>query len=276
MEVSRRSFRLSSCLKRWISDHRPRNFCFWLYSALTAPARRGKELIVSKFRQLGRCRTSLVAHQQRRRDLPVAVVGGMHVDHELAKRALHAGEPALEHDERAPESFAAVSKSMKPSASPSSKCCFGWKHNCAWRRSGDARHCRAHPCRPAPRHSANSDAASVALSSAENFFSSASIAGIAALRRRPRPSAFAPPPRPRSSSRRRSPSRPRCGAPAGFSAFWTSPRRFSSSAISVAGIADSPRRASARSKAGGVRDSFDVVHGGRSREELARRARAIW
>ena len=30
---------------------------------------------------------------------------------------------------RAPESFAAVSKSISPSASPSSKCCFGWNVN---------------------------------------------------------------------------------------------------------------------------------------------------
>ena len=46
------------------------------------------------------------------------------------ERALEAGERALQAPRSArPTAFAAVSKSMRPSASPSWKYCFGWKSN---------------------------------------------------------------------------------------------------------------------------------------------------
>ena len=41
----------------------------------------------------------LVAHQQRRRDLGIAVLAGLQIEHELAKRALEPGQLALQDDE---------------------------------------------------------------------------------------------------------------------------------------------------------------------------------
>ena len=54
----------------------------------------------------------LVAHQQRRLHLGVAVLGRVQVEHELAERALEPRELALQHGEAAPDSLAARSKSI--------------------------------------------------------------------------------------------------------------------------------------------------------------------
>jgi len=57
------------------------------------------KLIITKFWQLRRTKHHLVAHQQRRRDFGIAVLGRMHVEHELRERAVEPRETALQHHE---------------------------------------------------------------------------------------------------------------------------------------------------------------------------------
>ena len=57
--------------------------------------------------------------------------------------------PPFRTTKREPESFAAVSKSIRPRASPISKCCLA-PAGCADCRSGGARRCRSRRRRPAP------------------------------------------------------------------------------------------------------------------------------
>src|SRR6266566_1866009 len=57
------------------------------------------ELIITKFRQLRRTEHHFVAHQERRRDFGVAVLGRMHIEHELPERAFEPCEAALQHHE---------------------------------------------------------------------------------------------------------------------------------------------------------------------------------
>src|SRR5262249_21144794 len=57
------------------------------------------ELIITKFWQLRRAEHRLVAHQERRRDFSVTVLGRVHIEHELPERALEPREAALQHHE---------------------------------------------------------------------------------------------------------------------------------------------------------------------------------
>ena len=57
------------------------------------------ELVVRELRQLRRAEHRLVAHQERRRHLRVAVLARVQVEHELPERPLQPGELALEHHE---------------------------------------------------------------------------------------------------------------------------------------------------------------------------------
>jgi hypothetical protein len=80
------------------------------------------ELILRKFRQLRRPEHRLVAHQQRRRDLRVAVLGRVEVEHELTQRPFQPRElPPQHHEPRARQPGGCL-ESIRPMASPSSKC----------------------------------------------------------------------------------------------------------------------------------------------------------
>jgi hypothetical protein len=48
---------------------------------------------------LGGTKHNFVAHQERRRDLSVAVLGRMHVEHELPEGTFEPRETALQYDE---------------------------------------------------------------------------------------------------------------------------------------------------------------------------------
>ncbi len=88
------------------------------------------ELILGELRQLCRAEHRLVAHQQRRIDLRVAESRRrVQVEHEGGERALQPRQAPFNTTKRAPEIFAAVSKSIRPNASPISKCCFGLNEN---------------------------------------------------------------------------------------------------------------------------------------------------
>ncbi len=58
-----------------------------------------KKQILTKFRQLPSTKKRIVAHQKRRLDFQITVLGGVQVEHELAERALEPGKLALEHGE---------------------------------------------------------------------------------------------------------------------------------------------------------------------------------
>ena len=58
----------------------------------------GPELVILEFRQLARAEHHVVAHQQRRIDLGIAMLVGVEVEHELPDRALQPRQPLLQHD----------------------------------------------------------------------------------------------------------------------------------------------------------------------------------
>jgi hypothetical protein len=58
-----------------------------------------RKLVVAKLRQLRGPEHRLVAHQQRRVDLGVAVLAGVQVEHEVGQRALQPCQRALQHHE---------------------------------------------------------------------------------------------------------------------------------------------------------------------------------
>ena len=124
----------------------------WLANPIAAD---GPELIILELRQLRRAEHHLVAHQDRRAHLGVAVLGRVQVEHELGERALEPREAA-----------SSAPRSARPTAWPRSRNPSGRAlrrgRNAAWartrsrasRRTCGARHCRARPCRPAPRRAA--------------------------------------------------------------------------------------------------------------------------
>ena len=57
-----------------------------------------KKLIVGELRQLGGAEHGVVAHQERRIDLGIAVLPRVQVEHELPERAFKSRQAALEHD----------------------------------------------------------------------------------------------------------------------------------------------------------------------------------
>jgi hypothetical protein len=67
----------------------------------------------------------VVAHQQRRLDFGIAVLGRVQVEHELAERAFQPGKLALEHGEARAGDLGGALEIHQPSASPISKCSFG-------------------------------------------------------------------------------------------------------------------------------------------------------
>ena len=216
-------------------------------------------------RNFGNCAVPNIAsssHQQRRiRSRCSRARVGMQIEHELRRaRAPAAPAPPFSTTNRAPDSFAAVSKSIRPSASPSSNAACGLNAS-AWRlrpevveldvvvlvlavrhvverqvrdRGQDVVEFLAEPLRPRPRSagicsfSVATSAISAAAAASSLAFLAAPISLEAALRRA-------------------------CAA----SAFWIAARRCSSSAISVARLRLAARAAPApRRKRPGCRESI--------------------
>ena len=154
--------------------------------------------------------------------------------------------PLFSTTKRAPDNFAAVSKSICRALRPVRNAASARTHNCASPRSDDARRCRARPC---PSGTSGSER-QVRDRGKRVDQLLRELLRLRLQRRhlllqsiRPRPSARAPPPRPCSSWRRRSPWRPRCAAPAPASDFWIAPRRCSSIAIRFARTSSRQARA---------------------------------
>ena len=122
---------------------------------ILARSRSVHELVVFEFRQLRGAEHHLVAHQQRRRHLRVAMLARVQVEHELPERALQPRKPLLQHHEaragelrrgleiHLPERFAELEMLLRRET-----------HSRASPRTCDARHCRARRRRPARRRAA--------------------------------------------------------------------------------------------------------------------------
>ena len=226
---------------------------------------RREELVVGELRQLRRAEHHLVAHQQRRRDFGVAVVAGVHVEHELPERALHARKPALEHDEARARQFRRGLEIHLAERFAQLEMLLGRERVVALRRrNGGARHCRSRRRRPAPRRAADSGfppapcrvprpppsprASSAGMSSFS--FATSAISFCA----RSSSLLFLAAPISREAALRRA---------SAASDFWIAARRRSSIPIEPLRLA---RRARAASSArvegvGVVANPFDVVHG---------------
>ena len=142
--------------------------------------RSAAELIVLELRQLRRAVHHLVAHQQRRRDFGVAVLGRVHDRRRTGRSrapcararfsARRSARPTVSRRSRNPSG-----RALRPARNAAS----ARTDSCAWRRSDGARRCRSRPCRRALRRTAGSGSRrALSSSSVERFFSSASSAGI--------------------------------------------------------------------------------------------------
>ena len=79
-----------------------------------------REQIRGELRQLARAEQRRIVDEIRHVRLAVAVLARVHVEHELRDRAMQAARPRPSSTtKRLPDSFAAASKSMRPSFSPS-------------------------------------------------------------------------------------------------------------------------------------------------------------
>ena len=109
-----------------------------------------------KLRQLRRAKHGVVANEDRRIHFRITVLARMQVEHELCERALQPRERPFSTTKRAPDNLEAVSKSMRPSASPISKCSLVGSPSRAICRNvcGVFQHCSSRP-----RHRAHSRAA---------------------------------------------------------------------------------------------------------------------
>ena len=114
------------------------------------------ELVLVEFRQLPRPKHHLVAHQQRRRHLRVAVLGRVQVEHELAERAFEARELAAQHHEARARELRGGFEIHQAHAPRRARNAPSARRSCAGCRSGSSRRCRARPRRPAPPGSAGS------------------------------------------------------------------------------------------------------------------------
>ena len=145
-------------------------------------------------------KTASSSHQQRRRDLGVAVLAGLQVEHELAERALQPRQLALQHHEaRAAHPGGGLEVHQAQAPRRGRRGPSGWRWRAA-RPSGGPRHCRARP-RPAARRAPGCSAGAASRSRSSSPASRSTSACVGQRR----PSA----PRPRPS-----------GAAASASSFW--------------------------------------------------------
>ena len=116
------------------------------------------ELIVLKLRQLPRAKHHVIAHQQRRIDLGVAVLVGVEIEHELPDRALQPRQSLLQHDKARAAQFRRGLEIHEAERAAEIVMRF-WRERVVAHRAehDDAAHCRARRRHRARRPAAGSE-----------------------------------------------------------------------------------------------------------------------